>query len=327
MPPLDDTHVGSADIRGFYAALGLHLPDWATVEASVHCFADPDAHRRADRNPSCRVNLTHGAWTCHGCGASGGPYDAAINQGHTSRSAIDLMICHGLAQRRPSPSRRRQHPIAASSYVCPRVDRAVPRAARFTVSETDISRWRRALESDSALVARLVSDRGWQVHVMQELELGVNRGRITIPVRDQRQRLVGLLRYRPWSRPEQAKMRAAVGSRRQLLPNPAGEQSESIWLVEGEPDMIAARSAGLPAIAVPGSETWRPEWAPSLAGREVTIVMDCDGQGRAATVRIAQDLHAFADTRVLDLAPERDDGFDLTNWLATRTPADLERLR
>ena len=122
-------------------------------------------------------------------------------------------------------------------------------------------------------------------------------------------------------------MRAAVGSRRQLLPHPANEPSERVWLVEGEPDMIAARSAGLPAIAVPGAETWRPEWAPSLTGRNITIVMDSDEQGRAAAHRMAQDLQTFARTRLLDPAPERDDGFDLTDWLASRTPADLEQLR
>ena len=44
-----------ADIRGFYDALGIELAGWATVEASVRCFAHPDAHAHDDRNPSCSV--------------------------------------------------------------------------------------------------------------------------------------------------------------------------------------------------------------------------------------------------------------------------------
>ena len=103
MSPHDANPLAGADIRGFYTTLGIPLPSWAGANVSVRCFADPEAHARSDRDPSCSINLTHGAWHCHGCGASGGPYDAAIHQGHTSRSAIDLMISHGLTQRRPRP--------------------------------------------------------------------------------------------------------------------------------------------------------------------------------------------------------------------------------
>ena len=54
-----------ADIRGFYHQLGIQLPERPCIEASVRCFADPDAHRREDRDPSCSVNLISGAWKCH----------------------------------------------------------------------------------------------------------------------------------------------------------------------------------------------------------------------------------------------------------------------
>ena len=108
---------------------------------------------------------------------------------------------------------------------------------------------------------------------MLELQLGVDRGRITIPVRDDERELIGLLRYQPWPEPGEAKMLAAAGSRRALLPHPAAELSTQVLLVEGEPDMIAARSRGLPAIAVPGVDGWRRAWARLFAGREVTLVM------------------------------------------------------
>lgn len=115
--------LSGADIRGFYAALGVQLPGWAGADVSVRCFADPGAHSRGDRDPSCSINLTHGAWNCHGCGASGGPFDAAVCRGHTARSAVELMILHGLTQRRATASRQRQHHIHRSAYVRPRVDR------------------------------------------------------------------------------------------------------------------------------------------------------------------------------------------------------------
>ena len=92
--------LAGADIRSFYAALGIELAGWARTEASVRCFADPDAHRRSDRDASCSINLTHGAWHCHACGARGGAFDAAIACGYGKRQAIDLMVRHGLTSYR-----------------------------------------------------------------------------------------------------------------------------------------------------------------------------------------------------------------------------------
>jgi hypothetical protein len=48
----------------------------------------------------------------------------------------------------------------------------------------------------------------------------------------------------------------------------------------------------------------------------VTVVMDCDRPGRKAAARIAEDLsRSCAHPRIVDLAPERDDGYDLSDWL------------
>lgn len=88
------------DVRGFYAALGIELPVSAAHDASVRCFANPDAHAHGDRHPSCSVSLETGAWRCWGCDARGGAYDAAIARGRTPREAMDLLVMHGLAERR-----------------------------------------------------------------------------------------------------------------------------------------------------------------------------------------------------------------------------------
>lgn len=320
------THIlPGADIRSYYAELGIELPAWVRTEASVRCFADPDAHRRGDRDPSCSINLIHGSWHCHGCGARGGAFDAATIKGHSDRSAIELMIRYGLAERRSErpPHRRPTAPRHATA----RRNGDQPRARTLNIGEADLQRWRSALKIDASLIARLARDRGWRYETICELELGLDRGRITIPVRDHDGRLVGLLRYQPWPGAGQAKMRAAPGSRRLLLPHPVAETSLRVVLVEGEPDMIAARSRGLPAIALPGVDCWRPDWSQLLAGRQITIIMDADPQGRRLAERIARDLYEHADAAIADLAPERDDGYDLTDWLLERsslTPHALE---
>jgi hypothetical protein len=304
-----------ADIRGYYAALGIQIPGWARTEASIRCFAGADAHQRGDRDPSCSVNLEHGAWHCHACGAKGGAFDAATARGCSDRAAIDLMVAYRLAEHRAyrNANAKRGHRLRSIP-----TRPAQPPRTPLRPTREDIERWQATLAADTDLIAKLARERGWLYATMLELELGVDRDRITIPVRDDERRLIGLLRYQPWPQPGEPKMLASAGSRRALLPHPAAEPSTHVLLVEGEPDMIGARSRGLPAIAVPGVDAWRRPWAQLLAGREVTVIMDCDERGRAAAAAIESDLSSLGAVRVLDLAPGRNDGYDLTDWLRQR---------
>ena len=324
-----------ADIRGYYQQLGIQLPQRARVEAPVRCFADPAAHRREDRDPSCSVNVINGAWQCHGCGARGGPYDAALAKGHTPRSAIDLMVAHALIERRArlctarellqTPGRPPQS--AVRSHARTRARKHLVARPTLRVTEQDISRWQAALSRCPSMLARLTDERGWRYDTIRVLEIGLDRGRITIPIRNARGQLRGVLRYQP-EHTDRPKMLAVPGSRNGLVPHPAAEASNRILLVEGPPDMIAARSHGLPAIAVPGDHAWQHAWAQLLAGRKVTIVMDADRQGRAAAQRIVHDLAGHAHAQTVDLDHGRDDGYDFTDWLVEHPePVDIDGLR
>jgi hypothetical protein len=309
-----------ADIRGFYAALGITIPAWATSNANVHCFAAPDQHQHGDAHPSTSVSLRKDAWKCHGCGARGGAYDAAVALGHTARSAIDLMIVHGITERRSRLFTARE--LAAHSPIYNSCSQPPPMTLQAT--ESDVRRWRRLLQRRPGLSRRLLRDRGWSAHAICELELGLDRGRITIPIRDDAKSLTGVLRYQhhDTGRP---KMLSVPGTRLGLVPHPAVQETPDVLLVEGPPDMIAARSQGLPAIAVPGDHAWRDDWARLFPGRHVTIVMDADTAGRDAAQRIYEALACVTDVRIWDLAPDRDDGYDLTDWLADH-PGDAARL-
>ena len=98
---------------------------------------------------------------------------------------------------------------------------------------------------------------------MCELGLGIHQGRITIPIRTGDGLLRGLLRYQP-DHARRPKMLAAPvpGSGSSPTPPPSRHH---VVLVEGPPDMIAARSRGIPAIAVPGDHAWQRRWARLMA--------------------------------------------------------------
>jgi hypothetical protein len=319
------------DVRAFYAALGVELPGWAQTEAPVRCFADPDAHQHGDRDPSCSVNLRFGAFNCHGCGAHGGAYDAALVTGLSPREAIDLMVAHGLIDRR----RRRDGPRHASpARATPRVrtprQPTPPRAAeepRLSVSGEQVRAWARSLSENGPLLERLRRERGWDRWVLRVLEVGFDGQRVTVPIRQEHGWLQGVLRLRVWQW-QRPKVKSAFGTRLGLVPRPT-PTDERLLLVEGPGDMLTARSAGLQAVAVPGADAWRTEWAAAFGACQVTVVMDCDGVGRRAAARIAEvDLNRRgARARIVDLAPERDDGYDLSDWLRGNDPGLLSAPR
>jgi hypothetical protein len=319
-----------ADVRGFYAALGIELPCWAQQEASVRCFANPDAHAHGDRDPSCSVNVETGVWHCWGCEAAGGPYDAALAHGRSPRDAIDLMIACGLTTRRAGPGAAGTS-RGATPRPAPPADRERCQPARAELA-ADEQRVAEAHERLAALrwpprVLREQQRRVWSRDALLELGCGWERGRVIIPVRDTEGGLRGVLRYAP-SHDRAPKMLAVRGTELGLIPHPAAEPSSWVVLVEGPPDMITARSQGLPAIAVPGDDAWEPAWAQLLVGRYVSIVFDCDRPGRDAAARIAEDLkRAGVRGSIVDLAPNRHDGYDLTEWLDDRLGVPRERVR
>jgi len=189
--------LSDADIRGYYEALGVQLPGWAQREAAVRCFASPKAHNNGDRRPSCSINLEHGAWHCHGCGAKGGLYDAAIARGLEPLAAMDLMIVFHLAERRG------QRLVAHRSTVIRARSRHQSHARSdirpaLAISESDVRHWQTALTEQHELIGRLTQERGWLYDTILELGLGYDCGSITIPVRGEARHLIGLLRYRPW---------------------------------------------------------------------------------------------------------------------------------
>ena len=240
-------------VRSLYAELGIELPGWSTREAPVRCFAHPDAHRRGDRSPSCSVNLASGAWNCHGCGAHGGAYDAALATGHSPRSAMQLLIAHGLAE--PRASARELVPVKANHPRRPVAQTSPSTLAADTplaATEDNVQLWVETLDINSRLIGQLTLKRGWGSRAIQDLQLGFDGQRITIPIRDRHDTLRGVLRYDPFGR-RHPKMLAVPGTRLGLIPHPAREASDRVILVEGPPDMIAARSCGLAAIAIPGT--------------------------------------------------------------------------
>lgn len=204
-----------------------------------------------------------------------------------------------------------------------------PRVVDPLPDEQTLSQWQAQLSTVAPFLWRT---RGWTVPVLQRLGVGWDGRRVAIPVRDGEGRLQTVVHYRPGGRP---KSLATRGRDRGLFPAPETLEGD-LWLVEGEPDAIAGHELDLNAVAVPGVAKWSDGWLPRFAGRRVTVLMDCDVEGRAAAQRHAIEIAASGtEVRVIDLDPCRDDGFDLGDALVAarltgrmgQLQGYLERLR
>lgn len=64
--------------------------------------------------------------------------------------------------------------------------------------------------------------------------------------------------------------------------------ADEIYIAEGETDTLAAVSAGLNAVGVPGSGQWKDHWTPLFHdAKSVCVLQDADGAGEVLAHRIA----------------------------------------
>lgn len=205
--------------------------------------------------------------------------------------------------------------------------RSTATTKRAAPSSQQVAGWHdRLLELPGGL-DRLRELRGWTREVICAHRIGWDGERVTLPVTDAAGRLAGVLRYQP--NPERrsgaSKMLAQKGTPRDLYPPPELTPGDPLFLVEGEPDAVTVQSMGLAAVAVPGANGWKDGMAPRFAGRHLVVCCDVDGPGRELAKRVAGDLLEHATSvRVLDLDPDRDDGYDVGDLVrdAARVGAD-----
>lgn len=280
--------IRGGDVRAFFGELGIVLKP-SGEEAMISCFANPAAHRRDDRNASCSVSLITGLWLCHGCGAKGNAYQAAIAVGSSETAARLLAQRFGLFLEKPQVKKPR-----------------LP-------TEVRLRKWRQALRSQPLFLHRLFELKGWTREAIIRCGLGWDGERITFPVRNKRLKVIGLARYLPGGDP---KMTAVTGSTRGLFPAPESiviSRRRPLFLVEGEPAAVSVWAAGHQAVGIPGAHSWRPEWAQRLYGHKLVMLPDCDQEGRELARRVKAQV---ASLQIVDIEPGCDDRSDIGDWIA-----------
>lgn len=110
----------------------------------------------------------------------------------------------------------------------------------------------------------------------------------------------------------------------------AADPKRAVFVVEGEKDVLTARSLGIIATTNQGgASAWTPKNQPSgvdvLRERHVIIIPDNDDPGRKHAVEVANALHGLAaSVRIIELPGLPEHG-DLTDWV--QAGGTIEKLR
>lgn len=318
-------------VLDLFLELGVALPAGGDNRA-VRCFANPQGHRADDRNASCSVSVITGAWYCHGCGARGGAYGAALAMGLDERRAAELCERRGLQWCTDKP-RRNPAPWASTP---PRREPARPSTPPAPLpTEQQVTTWTETLAGHPVLLDRIHARKGWTAGALIALEVGWDGSAFTIPIRDAQAALLNVIRYIPGG--GRLKSRALAGRPRDLFPAPERIRAQApelfadpgkpptVLLVEGEPDAISAQSLepAQYAVALPGAR-WNEAWASRFAHMHVVILTDHDEPGARTSEQAHASLRAAGiSCSVLgwpQIAGRADlaDGYDLGDWLLER---------
>ena len=109
------------------------------------------------------------------------------------------------------------------------------------------------------------------------------------------------------------------------------KSSGDVWVVEGERDVETLRGQGIVATTAPNGANvkWPLDLVEPLRGsRRVVIIADSDSPGRRAVRQRHEAISKVVDdVRWIDLAPSRDDGYDVSDYFADGgTLAELQCL-
>ncbi len=106
---------------------------------------------------------------------------------------------------------------------------------------------------------------------------------------------------------------------------------ETVFVVEGEKDVDTLSAVGFCSTTNSQGAAWK--WTGDFVehfqgAKRVVFIADCDGPGRKAADERAKLVAAIVeDVRLVDFAPERSDGFDVSDWLGEgHDAAELRRI-
>jgi len=175
---------------------------------------------------------------------------------------------------------------------------------------------------NKSIISYLTS-RGITEKVIAQAKLDFNGNEIVIPVFAEGKPLFNKYRRGPDADLSLPKYRYEKGSSVKLYNVDVIQQSDTIYITEGELDTLVLASSGLQAVSsTGGSLSFRKEWSDLFEDKKVYIVYDNDTAGVKGAIR----LQSFIPHAKVVFLPEAMAGKDITDYFSYHSIKEFQKL-
>lgn len=250
-----------------------------------------------DKNPSCGIHVQEGRFLCHSCGKSGDfvKFMAGITKSTLDQAKLKL------------------------------ADKYQETIADKPVENSVYEKWHKAIDAAGPLKAELYK-RGLTDEQIRKHRIGVERGRITIPIFNALGVCVNVIKYAPGATTKKFTNMTGRGKPLRLYPIDQLEYRRILLcggMIKAIPAAAELNKHGIGAISCTGGEqskNWSSKTLKSITKDTdwIGICMDIDATGVAASKELALRLvHLVPEVSIvtLPLDPEKYPKGDLSDWI------------
>ncbi len=208
-----------------------------------------------------------GIYKCHtACGAQGNIYDFIRKKLNQNKPLIWL-------------SQKLNIHIDQPDNKINKIQTNVDENERFIPTEV-ILRSKKNLLINFPLKLKYFESLGISLEVIKKYNIGYEKGRFWIPIKNDSGKFVNVRKYDPESESNNKVISYATGYGKNRLWPIENLNSSKIYIFEGEKDTLLANSLNLNALTnTGGAMSWKSEWGKYFLNKNVIICMDIDEAG------------------------------------------------
>ncbi len=285
------------------------VPNWTEDDdGNIRSFCpiceDPDT----SKSPSAAFKPELGVWNCQ----------KGNHGGSIVRLAADLKKERGWDIRSAAMKARHQDPDYRAKVVGKLSESRSGASAGKVVANVDeiLALSERLLDNKEALSA-LTQARGFTRETIVKWHIGFDGSRYTFPVRNARDEIINVRKY---------KLNAGAAADKMInIPGHGSaaifglsilQKNDTIVITEGETDCILLNQIGIPAVThTAGAATFRPQWGPLFAEKNVFICYDNDKAGKDGARKVRKALENYVESVTIVDIPLDFKGADVTDYI------------
>lgn len=282
---------------------------------NVYCPFHEDS--KSSKSKSCSINGM-GIFNCMACGKTGDVFDFYASVNNISRKQAIAQLTASFKCTAPAQANDVLTPIRKPTQAI------VENCHSNLLSKASLKR-----------MTYLIKERRISIDVINQFKIGCDEHRFTIPVYDEKFRLVNIRRYLPnaTAMPKMVSFGKGFGQSRLYPATELSAVDKSQWLIlcEGEWDCLLLRSLGYDAFTRTGGvKVWHPSFTTALRNRKVVIIFDVNDKpskempegdlGQVSAMQVADELvtRGSCQIKVVVLPlPTSYVGGDLTDYFTT----------